>query len=197
MTAEPAPVNVNVPALAVPPDPFEATVVPLWQQAQAGDEAAYRACLAHLARRVRLVLRRRMPDAPDEVEDVVQETLLAIHLQRGSYDPAFALGAWVLAIARHKCVDHWRRHGRRGALHEDIDEVDERWLVAHSPGPGTRHDLQALLAELPQAQRQAIVMTKLEGLSVQQASARSGASASAIKVQVHRGLKRLAELIKG
>jgi RNA polymerase sigma-70 factor, ECF subfamily len=63
---------------------------------------------------------------PDEVEDLVQETLLALHLQRGTYDPALPVSAWVLAIARHKLVDLFRRRGRREALHEPLDDLDER-----------------------------------------------------------------------
>ena len=59
-----------------------------------------------------------------------------------------------------------------------------------------RRDLEVLFDELPQAQRQAIVLTKLEGLSVAEAAARTGASESAIKVQVHLGLKRLAALVR-
>lgn len=75
-----------------------------------------------------------------------------------------------MAIARHKLVDLSRRRGRR--------------------------DLGALFEELPLAQRQAIVLTKLEDLSVAEAAARTGASESAITVQVHRGLKRLAALVR-
>ena len=127
----------------------------------------------------------------------MQETLLALHLQRGTYDPALPVSAWVLAIARHKLVDLWRRRGRQEALHDPIDDVDENALSAPEVEGGTQRDLARLLDALPEAQRRAIVLTKIEGLSVAEASQRTGATESAIKVQVHRGLKRLAAVVKG
>ncbi|MFM1987743.1 MAG: hypothetical protein RJA99_700 [Pseudomonadota bacterium] len=178
------------------PGDFEAALKPLWLRAQAGDEAAYRQSLALLATRLRGYLKRRMSGVPDDVEDLVQETLLALHLQRGTYDPTLPVSAWALAIARHKLVDVWRRRGRREDLHDAIDDVDERLLAAEPDDGGARRDLEGLLEALPEAQRQAIVLTKLEGLTVAEAAARTGASPSAIKVQVHRGLKRLAGLVR-
>lgn len=183
-------------ALDALPNDFESGLRPLWLRAQSGDEAAYRASLERIANRLRGYLRRRMFNQPDDVEDLVQETLLALHLQRGTYDPSMPVSAWVLAIARHKLVDLWRRRGRRDDLHDAIDDVDEQLLAADTEEGGTQRDLEKLLGELPEAQRQAIVLTKVEGLSVAEASARTGASESAIKVQVHRGLKKLAELVK-
>jgi len=168
-----------------------------WQRAQAGDVAAYRAALDMLARRLRAYFSRRMHGAPADVEDLVQETLLALHLQRGTHGPSVPLLAWVHAIARHKWVDALRRYGRREALHEPLDELLESAHPAVEPAPESHHDLQALLGQLSQAQRTAIVHTKLEGLSVAEASARCGQSASALKVNVHRGLKRLAALLRG
>ena len=179
-------------------DPFEAALHPLWLQAQAGDEAAYREALHRMAVRLRAYLRHRLRGLPDEVEDLVQEILLALHLQRGSYDPTLPVSAWMLAIARHKLVDLWRRRGRREDLHDAIDDVDEAALAAPpaEAAGDARRDLAVLLDTLPEAQRQAIVLTKVEGLSVAEASQRTGASESAIKVQVHRGLKKLADLIR-
>lgn len=179
------------------PDAFEAGLKPLWLRAQSGDEAAYRAALVLIAARLRGYFRRRMQSLPDDLEDLVQETLLALHLQRGTFDPALPVSAWVHAVARHKLVDLWRRRGRHEALHEPLDGVDEQALVAVDPHEGgTRRDLDKLLQTLPEAQRQAILLTKLNGLSVAEAAQHTGASESAIKVQVHRGLKRLAALVK-
>lgn len=177
-------------------DDFEAALQPLWLRAQRGDEAAYREALGHITKRLRGWLRRRMQSLPDEIEDLVQETLLAIHLQRGTYDPAVPVSRWVLAIARHKLIDLWRRRGRREALNDALDDVGEGALPAVADEFPVQRDLATLLGELPQAQQEAITMTKLEGLSMAEASARSGVSVSALKVQVHRGLKRLAELAR-
>lgn len=180
------------------PSDFEARLRQLWLRAHAGDDSAYRDCLGLMARRLRGYLRRRMQSLPDDVEDLVQETLLALHLQRGTYDPSIPVNAWMLAIARHKLVDLWRRRGRRERLHVTIDDVDDLALTAPAADEGAAlRDLGKLLETLPHAQQQAIVLTKLEGLSVAEASKRTGVSESAIKVQVHRGLKRLALLVKG
>jgi len=177
-------------------DDFEAALRPLWVRAQRGDDAAYREALRRIAVRLRGWLRRRLQSLPDEVEDLVQETLLAIHLQRGTYDPAVPVSRWVLAIARHKLIDLWRRRGRRDALNDPLDDVAEGALPAVSDELPVQRDLATLLGTLPPAQQHAITMTKLEGLSMAAASARSGVTVSALKVQVHRGLKRLAELAR-
>ena len=175
---------------------FESGLKPLWTRAQAGDEAAYREALGRIADRLRRFLRRRMQSIPDDVEDLVQETLLALHLQRGIYDPALPVGRWVFAIARHKLVDLWRHRGRHEALHDPIDDLDDAAMPATHDEGSAQRDLGVLLDGLPPAQRRAIVLTKIEGLSVAEAAQRTGASKSAIKVQVHRGLKRLAALVK-
>jgi RNA polymerase sigma-70 factor (ECF subfamily) len=177
-------------------DNLESRLKPLWLRAQSGDELAYRQSLALIAARLRGYLKRRLSGLPDEVEDLVQETLLALHLQRGTYDPTLPVSAWAVAIARHKLVDLWRRRGRRDDLHDALDDVDEQLLAAEPDDGGAKRDLAALLKSLPESQRQAIVLTKLEGLSVAEAALQSGASESAIKVQVHRGLKRLAALVR-
>ena len=96
-----------------PRNDFESYLKPLWLCAQLGDETAYRQSLDLIATRLRGFLRRRMQSLPDDVEDLVQETLLALHMQRASYDPTLPISAWVTAIARHKLVDLWRRRGRR------------------------------------------------------------------------------------
>jgi RNA polymerase sigma-70 factor (ECF subfamily) len=175
---------------------FESGLKPLWMHAQSGDELAYREALRLIAGRLRHYFRRHLMNLPDDVEDLVQETLLALHLHRGSYDPSQPVSAWVLGISRHKLMDLYRRRGRREALHEPIDGLED-YLAAEEPGETLANvDLRSLLEELPKAQRIAIEMTKLEGLSVTQASKRTGVSESAIKVQVHRGLKRLAALVR-
>lgn len=179
-----------------PRDEFESGLKRLWLCAQAGDEPAYREALVMISRRPRSFFGRRLASLPDEVEDLVQETLIALHLQRGTFDPSSPVTAWVHAIARHKLVDLWRRRGRREALHDSLDDLAEREHPVAPEEQTTRRDLAVLLQTLPPAQRQAIALIKVEGLSVAEASARSGVSASALKVQVHRGLKRLALLVR-
>jgi RNA polymerase sigma-70 factor (ECF subfamily) len=137
-----------------------------------------------------------MQSSPEEVEDLVQETLIALHLQRGTYDPVLPFSSWMYAIAKHKLVDMWRRRGRAQALFQPLEEVDENEALSVPEEQPARRDLLVLLESLPAAQRRAIALTKLEGLSVAEASLRCGVSVSALKVQVHRGLKRLTLLAR-
>ena len=178
-------------------DDFESGLRPLWLRGQKGDEAAYADALTRLASRLRPFFARRLFALPDDVEDLVQETLLALHLQRGTYDPDLPVSAWAFAIARHKLVDLLRRHGRRESRHLSLDDLPEDQQPLAATGLSARRDLAQLMQALPTAQRLAIVMTKLEGLSMAEASSRSGVSVTALKVQVHRGLRRLAQRVRG
>lgn len=176
---------------------FEDQLRPLWHRAQVGDEVAYRQALGLVADRLRGYFSRRMTGMSHEVEDLVQETLLALHLQRGTYDAGIPVTAWVHGIARHKLVDLWRRQGRSDRLFQSFDDLPEAFHPMVNEEGEARRDLGVLLEALPAAQRRSIVDTKLEGLSVADAALREGVSESAVKVNVHRGLKRLAKLIQG
>lgn len=175
---------------------FESAIHPLWLKANLGDDRAYAEVLALIAKRLRQFYGRRLQGKPSEIEDLVQETLLALHLKRDTYDSGSPLSAWVFAIARYKLVDMWRKYGRQDALHDSIDDLDENQTpVAHARDEGAGQDLESLLDGLPVAQKSAIWLTKVEGLSLQEASDKTGVSVAALKVQVHRGLKQLAMLV--
>lgn len=177
-------------------DDFESNIHPLWLKANAGDERAYAQVLGLIAKRLRPFYGRRLQGKPSEVEDLVQETLLALHLKRDTYDTGSPLSAWVFAIARYKLVDMWRKHGRQDAFNDSLDELGEYDVpVAQARDEGAGQDLETLLDSLPVAQKSAIWLTKVEGLSLQEASDKTGVSVAALKVQVHRGLKQLALLV--
>jgi RNA polymerase sigma-70 factor (ECF subfamily) len=139
--------------------------------------------------------RVRLQRLPDDVEDLLQETLLAVHNQRHTYDPAQPLTAWVHAIARYKMVDLFRRREGREQLNETLDEESAVFAYSDTEAADARRDISRLLAELPERQRLPIQHVKLEGLSVAEAATLTGMSESAVKVGVHRGLKALAALI--
>jgi RNA polymerase sigma-70 factor (ECF subfamily) len=162
----------------------------------AGDAAAYQAFLKDLSGYLRGFLRKRMVRLPEEVEDLVQESLLAVHNQRHTYDPGQPLTAWVHAIAKYKLVDLLRRRACRELLNDPLD--DELAVLANSDTDATaaRLDLAKLLERLPERQRLPIVCMKLKGLSVVETARLTGMSESAVKVGVHRGLKALAAMIR-
>jgi len=163
----------------------------------AGDEPAYHVFLRELSAHLRAFLRRRLVRLPDEVEDLVQESLLAIHNQRHTYDAAQPLTAWIHAIAKYKLVDLLRRRAKRELLTDPLDDEFDLATAADGAAADARRDLAKLLEQLPQRQRLPIVHMKLEGLSVAETARLTGMSESAVKVGVHRGLKALAAMIRG
>jgi len=163
----------------------------------AGDSSAYHAFLKELSAHLRAFLRKRLASAPDEVEDLVQELLLAVHNQRHTYDPGQPITAWVYAMARYKLVDLLRRRSRKELLNDPLDEEDDDLLMSSdSEAAEARRDLAKLLAGLPHRQRAPIIHMKIEGLSVAETARLTGMSPSAVKVGVHRGLKALAAKIR-
>ena len=162
----------------------------------AGEAPAYHAFLGELAAHLRAFLRRRLARLPDDVEDLVQETLLAVHNQRHTYDAGQPLTAWVHAIARYKLVDLLRRRAGRDALNDPLDDELEVFASVETEAVDARRDLAKLLEQLPDRQRLPIIHMKLAGLSVAETARLTGMSESAVKVGVHRGLKALAALIR-
>jgi RNA polymerase sigma-70 factor (ECF subfamily) len=163
----------------------------------AGDAAAYHAFLRDLSAHLRGFFRRRMARMPDDVEDLVQETLLAVHNQRHTFDPAQPLTPWLHAIARYKLVDCLRRRSRRDLLTEPLDDEHDLLSSADADAADARRDLARLLETLPECQRMPIVHVKVQGLSVVETARLTRMSESAVKVAVHRGLKALAAKIRG
>ena len=161
-----------------------------------GDAPAYHAFLQDLSAHVRAFLRRRLARLPDEVEDLVQETLLAVHIQRHTYDAGQPLTAWIHAIARYKLVDLLRRRERRDALNDPLDDEVEVFASADHEAADARLDIARLLERLPDRHRLPIVYVKLEGRSVAEAARLAGMSESAVKVGVHRGLRALAAMMR-
>ena len=162
----------------------------------AADAAAYQRFLKQLSAHLRAFLRRRLAQRPDEVEDLVQETLLAIHNQRHTYRPEMPVTAWAHAIARYKLIDWLRAHRAKEALNDPLDDASELFASSDSEAALAKRDLGQLLQTLPDRQRLPIVHVKLEGLSVVETAQLTGMSESAVKVGVHRGLKALAAKIR-
>ena len=163
----------------------------------AGDAQAYHAFLLKLRAHLRAFLGRRLFGWPDDVEDLVQECLLALHNQRHTYAPDQPLTAWVHAIARYKMVDLLRAKSVREALHDPIDDDMPLFADSATEASDARRDLGALLQTLPDRHRLPIEHVKLRGLSVAETAKLTGMSESAVKVGVHRGLKALAARLKG
>jgi len=156
--------------------------------ALAGNARAYEQLLSLAAERLRRYFRRRL-ERESDVEDLVQEVLIAVHRKRASYAPALPFTAWLHGIARHRLIDHFRREGRR--LTVPLDNAAELQDAGDAEATMAAADLETLLATLPPKQATAIRLTRIGGYSVSEAAAQSGQSESAVKVNVHRGLGKL------
>ena len=159
--------------------------------AQAGDKAAYRLLLDELRVWLTRYYRRRLPEA--QLDDAVQDALIAIHTKRHTWDPARPFGPWLAAIARYKWIDRLRAMtaAPTEALPDTLSVDDEGDAVVSAQLLGQ------LLATLKPAQAEVIRLVKLEGRSVEEAAALTGQSVSLVKVNIHRGLGRLAAVVEG
>ncbi len=168
----------------------DATLARLMGQAQQGDRDAYRLVLEASRAWLRRFYARRI--APSAVDDLVQEVLISLHTKRASYDATRPFLPWLAAIARYRWIDALRRTYRAAEdplFDEPASEADAEELAA-------RISLDRLLTFLPAGQITAIRAVKIEGLSIAEAAARCGQSESAVKVNIHRGLRRLATLVE-
>lgn len=162
--------------------------------AMAGDQHAYRRLLESLAPALRMIARRgfeRFGAGNAEIEDVVQETLLAIHLKRGTWDRTKSVGPWVTAIARYKLVDCLRRKGRRADVQID-DLADSLADDRNNDGSG-QQDVETVLGNLAGRQLDIVRSISIEGSSVRETAERLGMTEVSVRVTLHRSLKLLAE----
>ena len=161
-----------------------------------GGAASYRSLLERLSSRLRAYYKGRLGRfgrGATEVEDLVQEALLAIHLKRHTYDAGEPFTPWVHTIARYKLIDYLRRT-RTGAS-VPIDEAAEVLAQDDHADAESSHDIRILLGRLPEKVRCSIECVKLEGRSVAEAAVRCGISESGVKINIHRGLRTLATSI--
>jgi RNA polymerase sigma-70 factor (ECF subfamily) len=168
----------------------------LMAAAQAGDGAAYAALLGECVPLLRSICRARLRDAT-EAEDAVQDTLLTLHRVRHTYDPERAFRPWIAAIAERRALDRLRRRGRTGARETAIEDAAELGAEGEAEERLAARELRDAVDELPQSQRMALRLTKIEQLSLQEASHRSGMSVGALKVATHRALQTLRKRLMG
>jgi RNA polymerase sigma-70 factor (ECF subfamily) len=162
-----------------------------------GDQVAYKTLLAALVPHVRGMVRHvlaRSGRGQAEVEDIVQETLLAVHLKRTTWDRSMPLTPWLNAVTRHKTIDLLRRVGARGEV--DLDDAVET-LAAPDDGGESQLDVQRMLSVLDGRQRQIVEQVSLAGRSAAEVGGQLGMSEGAVRVALHRALKQLARTFKG
>ena len=163
-----------------------------------GDASAHKSLLAKLVPSLRAYFKgqlARIGRGAADAEDLVQETLIALHTRRHTYDRSQLLTPWVYAIARYRLVDYLRRTKAFNA-HAPIEEAAEVFADDDQAAVDSTLDLKKLMAKLAPKTRKAIQLVKLDGLTVSEAATQSGMSESAVKVSVHRGLRALSLLVR-
>jgi RNA polymerase sigma-70 factor (ECF subfamily) len=165
----------------------------LMRAARNGDDEAYRQLLGRVAVWLRGVARRGLARAGRGVgdsEDIVQETLLAMHLKRDTWDETQPLEPWLHAIARHKLVDHLRRRGFHD--HLDIDDHVDTLAAPEAGEAGAAADSRQMLSGLPERQRRIVEAISIEGHSARDVGSTLGMTEGAVRVTLHRALRALA-----
>jgi RNA polymerase sigma factor (sigma-70 family) len=162
----------------------------LMRLSQAGDKQAYAVLLEQAGKWLGRYFRQKI--APDAIDDLVQDTLISLHRKRASYDPTRPFLPWLAAIARYRWVDRLRQGYRHSAHALDHDVA----VDSHEEVSGARISIDRLLDLLPGAQADVIRYVKIEGHSIVEACAQTGQSESLVKVNIHRGLKKLAALVE-
>lgn len=165
--------------------------------ANGGDAEAYRRLLQELAPILRGIAGRgisRYGLGSEDVEDVVQETLLAVHLKRHTWDERQLLLPWVRAIAHNKLIDNLRRRGRR--VHVPIDDISDTLASDDNPGDMKGVDAERVLASLKGRQRDIVLAIAIDGASARQVAERLGMTEGAVRVALHRALSALAKAFR-
>jgi RNA polymerase sigma factor (sigma-70 family) len=165
-----------------------------WMVSGLGGDAAAHACLLRaLIPLLRRFFRRRMPGQGAAIEDLIQETLIAVHTRRATYDPRRPITGWLFAIARYKMIDQFRA-SRRYCSIEGLEDMLVTDGFAEASDAAT--DIDRLLDDLSPKQAAVIRATRLEGLSVAETATRERIGESDVKISVHRGLRLLATRVK-
>ncbi len=171
----------------------------LMSAAQDGDNAAYATLLTEMLPLLRRSVAYKWPGASD-VEDIVQEVLLSVHAVRHTYDPERPFMPWLMTIAARRSIDAARRRMARNAVETTVEIFPETFSKADTKNEQDVADdqdfLRRALSHLPDGQREAVELTKLKGLSLQEASAVTGKSIASLKVSVHRGIKTMRDFMK-
>lgn len=159
----------------------------LMKAAQDGDDGAYERLMGEVSRWLSRYFRKRLP--PAAAEDATQEALLAIHVHKLNYQPDAPMTPWLKTIARFKWIDQLRGHLRSPDSLGDTDVP----IADHGPAVRAAILLEHLLSEVKPAQARVIKLVKLHGASIEEAARVSGQSPSLVKVNIHRGLKRIGQ----
>lgn len=170
----------------------------VWMRnAMDGDARSYHLFLQAVTPHLRMLARRcagRYGGSSRDVEDVVQEVLLAVHLKRGTWDPARPIGPWLGAIVRNKLIDSLRRKGHR--IDVPVEDVMDTLAAPPVEDDFDLQDAIQLMERLKDPQRDIVRSISIEGKSVRETALRLTMTEGAVRVALHRALKTLASMYR-
>ena len=171
----------------MPPDAELETLMVRYQQGDLGAASELVTRLSPALHRFFMVqfVSRRYAD------DLLQETWLRIHEVRHTYRPGQPVLPWLYAIARHIRVDQYRKARRVETREQQVERLPDAATVDRVSGP----DLDALLASLPESQREVVVMLKVSGMSLEEVARATSSSVGSVKQKAHRAYDKLRELL--
>ena len=168
-------------------------LVQLMTRSQNGDPISYQKLLEALVPLIEIRIRRKVFEVKNQ-SDVIQDVLFSIHKSLASYDNRFDVKPWVIAICERRIVDYIRKVTRRDS-HEVLSEngdvtnhfIDTKSLLE------SRQELEELMKDLPEASKQALLLTKIDGYSTKEAAEILGVKQNALRTRISRSLDLLKE----
>ena len=172
----------------------------LMRAAQAGDRQAYHALLQEVALRMRRLIASRAPWLGQaDVEDIVQDVLLSLHMARATWDPSRPFMPWIAAIARNRLTDHARRYKRRQSFDQAASDLAEAFSTTsghcHAEGVVNLMSVRHAMSDLSPGERRAFELVRMREMSLAEAAATEDSTVDAIKVAVHRASRKLKKAI--
>jgi RNA polymerase sigma-70 factor (ECF subfamily) len=162
---------------------------------QRGDRQSYETLLTRVAGLVQAFVRKRAGDVA-WCDDVVQESLLAVHRARHTYDPKRPFVPWLYAIVQNRFIDALRLQRRRLLRELQADGTLDHGARAMQERDAFFRDVRRAVSALPENQRRVIELLKFEDLSVREVAARLGMTETNVKVTAHRGYRALRRQIE-
>lgn len=160
---------------------------------QKGDKTAYRTFLDLVGVYISSTLRRKI-GINDYNDDIAQEVLLAVHKNLNTYNPSSPLKPWLLGIVKFKVADYFRKVGKDL---EKLTLADEETLQEEQQAPeekfGNKLFIQDFLKDLSGCTKKAIILTKVEGRSIREASEILGVKEVNLRKQLSRAMKQLVQ----
>jgi RNA polymerase sigma-70 factor (ECF subfamily) len=160
-----------------------------------GEHDAFETLFARHAERVRGFLARMVRDGP-LAEDLLQTTFLSVIRARGRYEPGTPVVPWLLTIAANAARDSLRHH-RRVEAFSKVEPLEGSAVLPGVGDPGLRKQLEEALQQLPADQREAVILSKVEGWSFEEIAALQGGSVGAARLRAYRGYEKLRVLLGG